>query len=143
MATPILPILRLQEAAESSIPLNPGLTPARPVVRLHHGPFRDRPEIWSLVPIDDALPMKQKSLFGEAEDWLADEMERCSAEPRIVLIDASIVHDIDLAKIIETLARHRVVAWLTTNVPLGLDVIAALARHEELARVTVVLPTLD
>src|SRR5947207_1295273 len=72
MATPILPILRLQEAARSSIPLDPGAKPARPAVRLQRGPFRDRPEIWALAPLDDALPIaQQKNLFAEAEDWLA------------------------------------------------------------------------
>jgi len=145
MATPILPILRLQEAARSSIPLDPGAKPARPAVRLQRGPFRDRPEIWALAPLDDALPIaQQKNLFVEAEDWLAAEMERVSAAPRVILIDAAIARPgIDLARIIATLARHRIVAWLSTSVPLAADVVEALAKHEEFTRVTVVLPTLD
>jgi hypothetical protein len=144
MGTPILPILRLQEAARSSIPLDAGAKTARPAVRLRRGPFRDRPEIWSLIPLDDAVPLaQQKNLFAEAEDWLAAEMERCSAEPRIIRIDANAPFGPDMAQIIETVARLKIVAWVTTNQPLPADVIEALAKHEDFVRVTVTLPTLE
>src|SRR5262249_25314440 len=144
MATPILPILRLQEAAQRSIPLVSAARRERPAVRLQRGPFRDRPDIWALAPLDDGIPLAQQmSLFGEAEDWFAAEIERCSADPRVVMIDANAPFGSDLVTIIETLARHRVMASISTSESLTPDVVEALTKHEEFVRVTVALPTLE
>src|SRR5262245_5192630 len=143
MGQPILPILRLQEAAKSSIPLDPAPKPGRPLVRLQRGPFRDRRDIWALAPLDDTVPLtQQKNLFGEAEDWFAAEIERCSADPRVVMIDADASFGPDLAGIIETLARRHVMAWISTSGSLSPAVLEALATHEEFVRVTVALATL-
>jgi hypothetical protein len=151
MTTPILPILRLQEAARSSIPLVSGSPPERPAVRLQRGPFRDRPEIWSLVPADDSSPLpQQKNLFAESDDWLAAEMGRCSAQPRVItvgLISArpGAAHSLspDIPQIVAAIARHKIVAWLSTTGPLGPDVIETLVKNRDFVRVTVGLPTLD
>ncbi len=147
MTTPKLPILRLQEAARSSIPPN---TATPPVWRLRHGPFRDRRDIWRLVPDDGVAPLRQRNLFGESDDWLTAEIERCASRPRVVMIGSASARIAaeqplppDLAKIIDTLAHHEIVAWLTTAGAFAPTILDALTRNRDHVRVTLTLPALE
>src|SRR5262245_61451770 len=111
MATPRIPILNLQEAARLSAAPS---VDARPSVRLQRGPLRDRPDVWSLVPVDFALSVPtQKNLFGEPDDWFATELERNRATPRVVMLGTNSTRlgpdetlPSDLSTIIPAIARH-------------------------------------
>lgn len=148
MTTPILPILNLQEAARLSATAS---RKDRPAVRLQRGPLRDRPDVWSLVPVDFALPVaNQKNLFGESEDWFAAEMERCHAKPRVVMLGTTMARigsdesmPADVSTIIPTIARHGITTWFSTRAAIRPGVFDALVMHHDKVRVTIGLPTLD
>jgi DNA repair photolyase len=151
MTTPILPIVRLQDVAGGSAPLDAAAVAARPAVCLQRGPFRDRPDIWSLVRGDNALPLAtQKSLFDDSSDWFAAELERCATKPRFILLGSAaprLGHDEampdSLDALISVIARHDIVAWLSTRATLSTELFETLTNHRDRVRVSLGAPTLD
>src|SRR5579859_6168679 len=100
---------------------------------LQRGPYSDRPEVWSLDfahrhPFG-AADSGRPSLFDEAilpieglADELAAELEFRSEHPQIVLIgphpDPLLpLPDVqsEIARVVEVLASHGIVAWLSTR----------------------------
>jgi len=128
--------LDLQQAARLSAAPS---VDARPAVRLQRGPFRDRPDVWSLVPVDFALSIPgQKSLFGEPVDWFATELERHRATPRVVMLGTNGARlgpdetlPAGLAAIIPAIARHGISVWLCTRGPITPDVFDLLVQYRE------------